>query len=72
MRAGARRRRSVPWPDTLATVHGAPAMSPRNSDFCNLLEAARGAARQAGPFAPSPRTPKMMGRRASSWHEEWQ
>ena len=60
----------MPWTDTLAAVHMAPAMRPRSSDFSNLVEAARGAARQAGPSAPSPSPPKVTGRCASSWREE--
>ena len=62
----------MPWPDTRAAVHMAPVRSPRSSDFYGSVEAARTAARQAGPSAPSPSPPKVMGRRASSWREEWQ
>ena len=54
------------WPDTLTAGHRAPAMRPRNSDFSNSVEATRTAARQAGPSAPSPSPPKVIGRRASS------
>ena len=56
----------MPWRDTLAAVHKAPAMRPRSSDFSNSVEAARSALRQAGPSATSPSPPKMTKRRASS------
>ena len=62
----------MPWPETRAAVHMAPARRPRSSDFSNSVEAARSAARQAGPSAPSPSPPKVTGRHASSWREEWQ
>ena len=62
----------VLWPDTWAAVHMVPATSPRSSDFPNSVKAARSAARQAGPSAPAPRPPKVTGRRASNWREEWQ
>ena len=51
----------MPWPDTRAAVHMAPARSPRSSDFSNSVEAARSAARQAGPSAPSPSPPEGDG-----------
>ena len=50
-----------PWPDTWAAVHMAPVRSPRSSDFYNSVEAVRSAARQAGPFAPSPSPQKVTG-----------
>ena len=62
----------MPWPDTRAAVHMAPAMRPRSGDFSNSLEAARSAARQAGPSALSPSPPKVTRRRASRWREEGQ
>ena len=63
----------MPWPDTRAgfAVHMAPAMRPR-SDFSNSVEATRSAARHAGPSVPSSSPPKVTGRRASSWREEWE
>ena len=62
----------MPWPDTLAAVHMAPAMRPRSSDFSSSVEATCRAARQAGPSAPSPCPPKVTVCRAFSWREEWQ
>ena len=62
----------MPWPDIVAAVHMAQAMGPRSSDFSNSVEAARSAARHARPSAPSPSALKATGRRASSYHEEWQ
>ena len=62
----------MPWLDTLAAIHRSPAMRPRSSDFSKSVEVARSAARQAGPSAPSPNPPKVTGRRALSWREEWQ
>ena len=62
----------MPWPDTRAAVLKALAMRQRSNDFSSSVEATRVAARQAGPSAPPPRPPKVTGRRASSWREEWQ
>ena len=62
----------VPWPDNLIAVHVAPAMRPHGSDFSNSVEAARSAARRAGPSASSPRPPKVTGRCTSSGREQWQ
>ena len=47
-------------------------MRPRSMDFSSSVEATHSAARQAGPSAPSSNPPKVTGRRASSWREEWQ
>ena len=54
----------MPWPDTLAAVHKAPAVRPRSSEFSNSVDAVRSAARQAGPCAPSPSPPKVTGHHA--------
>ena len=57
----------VRWPDTPAAVHRAQARRPRGTDFSSFVEATRSATRQAGPSAPSPCPPKVIGHRASSW-----
>ena len=62
----------MPRPDTRAAVHVAAARRPRNSEFSSSVEAARSAARQAGPSALSPSPLKVTGRRASSWRGERQ